>query len=322
AAAAEAWDTSQRTIRFKCESDQVLNLHFAGKPIDDFYGYNYSQNGQHPAQQRLPVGDLRLAFTWFPDAGDGGLVLEMNRDRDLFTARIRMDGTVQVDHLAGAAKVPVALGTGPVKLDPFALGRAVEVEFVNVDFRVSLTIDGREVVASTDKQYAPNLAELLSRDTENRPDQTVPSAVKIGAYRLQCRLDHVELDRDVYYRSSSMPEVASPPGQPTGSYRPRQNVFFRWPGWGTQGRPILLRDGDAREYFMLGDNSPGSKDSRLWWEIGPHLYHLGEQYQVGTVPEDQLIGQAFFVYWPGGYRRSWTADIGAIPNFGRMRWIR
>ena len=73
---------------------------------------------------------------------------------------------------------------------------------------------------------------------------------------------------------------------------------------------------------MLGDNSSQSKDSRLWWEIGPHLLHLGEEYQVGTVPEDQLIGKAFFVYWPAGYRATLTGGMGLIPNFGRMRWIR
>jgi hypothetical protein len=42
---------------------------------------------------------------------------------------------------------------------------------------------------------------------------------------------------------------------------------------------------------------------------------------VGTVPGDQLIGNAFFVYWPSGYRPAWAAGIGLIPNFGQMRWI-
>jgi hypothetical protein len=142
---------------------------------------------------------------------------------------------------------------------------------------------------------------------------------------MQFRIAHLELDRDVYYRSTPFSERESPPpqpDQPLGSYRRAQNPFCGWPGWGTQGYPIMLREGRVNEYFMLGDNSPGSKDSRLWWEIGPHLRHLGDDYQLGTVPDDQLIGQAFFVYWPSGYRRGWTADIGIIPNFGRMRWIR
>jgi hypothetical protein len=50
--------------------------------------------------------------------------------------------------------------------------------------------------------------------------------------------------------------------------------------------PILLRSREfaARqgwtvdfedEYFMLGDNSPQSMDSRLWWTVGPHLKPRG-----------------------------------------------
>ena len=85
---------------------------------------------------------------------------------------------------------------------------------------------------------------------------------------------------------------------------------------------ILLRH---NEHYMLGDNSPSSKDSRLWDQNGPHLLDRGEQCQLGTVPADQLIGRAFFVYWPSGFRLEWLpviGELGFIPNVGRMRWIR
>jgi len=317
AAAWAAWDTSGVDIKFKSDSKRRFDIRFVGKRIEDFYGYNF--NTLLPA---VPVGDLRLAFTWFPEAGDGGLVLEMNRHKDRFAAHLQADGTVKIEHWGPDAVKPVLIGSS--KRDPFRPGQAVTVEFQNVDFRVSLSIDGEEVVASTDQQYAPDLRELLSRNGED-PEQTIPSQVTIGGYGMRFRIAHLELDRDVYYRSTPISErESSPPqpDQPLAGYRRAQNPFYGWPGWGTQGYPIMLREGPINEYFMLGDNSPGSKDSRLWWEIGPHLRHLGDDYQLGTVPDDQLIGQAFFVYWPSGYRRSWTADVGIIPNFGRMRWIR
>jgi signal peptidase I len=43
--------------------------------------------------------------------------------------------------------------------------------------------------------------------------------------------------------------------------------------------PIKIPPGD---YFMMGDNRPDSEDSRYW----------------GPVPDNWIIGVAFFTYWP------------------------
>ncbi|MCK4374988.1 MAG: hypothetical protein KAX19_06645, partial [Candidatus Brocadiae bacterium] len=52
------------------------------------------------------------------------------------------------------------------------------------------------------------------------------------------------------------------------------------------GRRYELGEG---EYFVLGDNSPASSDSRRWARPG--------------VPQENLIGKAFFVFWPVHYMR-------------------
>ena len=47
----------------------------------------------------------------------------------------------------------------------------------------------------------------------------------------------------------------------------------------TYSRPITI---PADHYFMMGDNRPGSNDSRFW----------------GPVPREWIIGEAFMTYWP------------------------
>ena len=65
-------------------------------------------------------------------------------------------------------------------------------------------------------------------------------------------------------------------------------------------------------FFMMGDNSPCSKDSRGWgpddsaWDISDR--------KPWEVPRQLLTGKAFYVYWPHGYP-IW-------PNIGLITIIR
>ncbi len=55
--------------------------------------------------------------------------------------------------------------------------------------------------------------------------------------------------------------------------------FETRPGEYTRGRSITIR---SDEYLLIGDNRPCSSDGRVW----------------GPVPKDQIVGKAFFRYWP------------------------
>lgn len=59
------------------------------------------------------------------------------------------------------------------------------------------------------------------------------------------------------------------------------------------------------QYLPVGDNSPSSKDARVW---GPEHYF----------DANLLIGKAQFVFWPHGWRR----PIPYWPNFDRFRFVR
>jgi len=42
--------------------------------------------------------------------------------------------------------------------------------------------------------------------------------------------------------------------------------------------------------------------------------------KAGVVPGRFLLGKAFFVYWPAGYR-PYPGLPGLVPNFAEMRFI-
>jgi len=104
--------------------------------------------------------------------------------------------------------------------------------------------------------------------------------VRFGARGLEVTVDHIGLYRDVYY---------TPP--PT-----------------TKTQPMQLK---AAEYFVLGDNSSVSIDSRHWERPG--------------VPESELIGKPVVVHLPSRpLRLEWGGKVRRIrvPDFSRIRYIR
>ena len=75
------------------------------------------------------------------------------------------------------------------------------------------------------------------------------------------------------------------------------------------------------EFFVLGDNSLISGDARYWHQP-IYLPADGNLHvQAGRVPKRFMLGRAFFVYWPAGYRPA-NGLPGLAPNFGDMRFIR
>jgi signal peptidase I len=88
-------------------------------------------------------------------------------------------------------------------------------------------------------------------------------------------------DGQVYINDRLMPAPAG-----LGPYRePRFNPPR---ARAVAGHPFHL---GPDEYFMMGDNSQNSYDSRYW----PYAF---EGHQPGTIPAEQFIGRVTFRYWP------------------------
>ena len=109
----------------------------------------------------------------------------------------------------------------------------------------------------------------------------VSSPVKMGAQGANVTFRHIKLHRDIFYR-------------PTGANATSQ--------------PLELGEG---EYFMLGDNSANSDDSRSW--------------QIPAVPRRNFLGKPFLLHqpsrpavWSVGGRRVEMQSI----DWSRIHWMR
>jgi len=307
AASAKLWNTNQRVLVFKGLSKKSGTITFT-EPPRDFYGYD---NPANPANAEFIVSDLKMEFTLVVRQGQGQVELVLSKRNDVFIAQIDTTGkakllrTTRADFQSGKnSRELLAEGT----FTPVETKAPKLICFENSDYRVRLKIDRQVVLQTADAQYHPQIDKLRM----SPPEQVMPF-IQIGMKEMDGQLWHLNLMRDIYYR----------PGRiPPGSYADHKNPHTdqAGPAHGMAGNPIYLGPND---YFVLGDNSPESLDSRLWSRVGPHLltrYREGH-YQVGTVPADQMVGRAFFVYWPAGFRLFNTGP-GLIPNVGEMRFIR
>jgi signal peptidase I len=132
-------------------------------------------------------------------------------------------------------------------------------------------------------------------------DNLVPQADDLAPARLGSRgapleFSHLRLRRDVYYTDTDRPSRNG--GRAAGSDPWRQDAAAYWLG--------------PDQFLMLGDNSPQSKDSRLWND---------SEYFVSR---ELLIGKALFIYWPHSLDHLPGTDIWfpLFPNFGRMGFIK
>jgi len=173
----------------------------------------------------------------------------------------------------------------------------------NVDRTVRFFIDGTMIFEHETPWTAADATEE-SKAMAQEPLLEIPEIrIDVGG---ACELAHLNLARDLYYTQNDSAQTQLPDLHTANL-----------------GYPLTL---GPDEFFAMGDNSRLSADGRMWNTVYPALDDLGTR--KGIVPRRYLLGKAFFVYWPAGYRITsndnipYLSNIPLVPNTGEMRLIR
>ena len=304
--------------------------------ITDLYAYNSaSAKGQRSDDPRWYqphwVGDLTLSANVRTSEGKGGK-LQFDLVEGGVVNRCAIDLETGEAILSRDGK---ALGY-PVATTVRADGRSRKLTFANVDDRLTLWVDGvtpfGEGVtyeSNPEKHPSPTAADL--------------APVTIGV-KGTVEVSGLVLKRDIYYTVTpnnidySDADLVWPHGGDDEDVF--QEIFdilsdpakFAMLGH-LHAKQFAIGPG---RYFMMGDNSPQSSDSRQWGrrdafgdpqkKVEP--WATPEFRASWEVPESHIIGKAFFIYWPHGVP-FWpsipiTHDFlfPFRPYVERMKWIR
>ncbi len=190
------------------------------------------------------VGDLYISLDVRVEEGMGGISVFLRED-EYTTFELRLAS----EGTPARIWTPVVQLSGTTSiftgLPRLEPGTMHRIEISNVDDTVTFKFDDRVIHTS---DY-----------TEDRPDLPAEPEIKISARGIRAHIENITIKRDIYY-------TGDPPG---GRHADGPH------------NAIHIPEGS---YFMMGDNSAFSTDSRVW----------------GCVPRENLIGKAFLIFHPFG----------------------
>jgi len=248
-------------------------------PVTDHYGYNSRVDAQE-----FPVTDLMLDMTVALDTAVSSVQIDMpvgsqtwklTLEPQTGLLQLQQDGVADVRREAW-----VSLSAGQLR-----------IEVSNFDRRLLVAVDGRQIFTSVDLP-ASLQAAIAESDKGNEPPGRISTEktarhvrqqnrLQLRFYGGACQISNLDVFRDVHYTTG----------------RSKNGV--------TQTCHVA-----ADCYFVIGDNSPVSFDSRSWDDP--------------FVPHRLLVGKPFVVHLPS---RPGRLAVGSgqlsirIPDFQRIRYI-
>ena len=285
--------------------------------ITDFYSYN-TDLVEEPRETRTAwmqphwVGDLTLSASVDVASPKGELCLELVKGGIPQRCIINLE--------TGAARFTRGEQTLLEHDSPIKGPGRYQVDFANVDDRLTLWVNGRSIYES-------------GVEYERGDEIPIPTAADLSPAGVAVRngsvtVSDLVLKRDIYYTQN--------PGQ-IDYATVFENRDLRTPAElfdflsDPAQFPNLARVGSQEyelgeeRFLMLGDNSPCSRDSR-GWDRNDHEWDPSRN--SWEVPRSLLTGKAFYIYWPHGVPFGpdirWNRDtrLPFRPYIERMKWIR
>lgn len=256
------------------------------------------------------VGDLTInANIEIVQASEGASVqLQLVEGPQTFNATIDLaSGKVSLTKFETA--------DGPESEDQMASGQTSSLStgrhdfaFANVDDRICLWVDGQLVEFDRPTTY------VSSDLPAPGPADLAPCGIAVqGA---EVKVSDLLLERDIYYQNEFIPfhedeglSFYTGSGTEVRNERELQSLLTNPIAYGqryrdevaavlSQGQHYCEYELADDEYLMFGDNSPMSKDGRLFdYQTRPMNGVFSHRY---AVREKDLIGKALFIFWPHG----------------------
>lgn len=278
--------------------------------ISDYTAYNNysggSPNSSFMYDAAFWVGDLTLNFdVEFMNTGGEFFVELMRGDRHF---RVRFDlktGQAKLYYIENFPN-PEAVETELATAETSVTGPgAYSLMFANVDQRLCLWVDGSLVDFGKETEYQPAVSPV--------PRQGDLAPAGVAGRGTDFVVSHLYLQRDIYYRADEYYQNQ----EYSGDRRHLWDLLSDPEAWGRQYEDHRSQVRFAQmaddEFFVLGDNSARSADSRLWGnDRGAERRH--------AVPRSALVGKAFMIYWPHGIPfmndgRGYSPDFGPMKRF-------
>lgn len=246
-------------------------------PVDDYYGYNRS----HGKRRSFFVRDLSfsadvvLQNTISQNTVSQNAVSQNGREKN-------GAGQFFLEMTDGLQRFQFRLNTATRDVSLHVDGQSTSIRnarlkpaILQSKIHIEMSLFDRQLLVAINGQRLFSPLSLRPIPA-NSPFSRQP--VRWGATHLTMQIDSLKIFRDVYYT-------------PKGSQK-----------------PVTLK---KEEYFVLGDNSPVSADSRVWKRPGVH--------------RRLFLGKPIFVHLPsrsGNFRIGNTNIRVRIPDLSRIRYIR